>query len=380
MGTPLLAEHRFDVVVIDEAAQATEPACWIALLRGERALLAGDHLQLPATVLSSTAARMGLQQPLFARLAPRGDKAHMPAAVSDELAPPASDGSTASDGSAASDGSTPAASGGPTPAATDKAVAGSDRVPSARKSALRANSKSLPKPAAAAPAAAGRKQGECRSSGICSTLLTVQYRMHCDIMAWSNGTLYGERLTAAPAVAGHVLAELPGVAFVPGVTDAPCLLLDTAGSGAEEAQDPATRSWSNAVEAATAMAHVRRLLAAGVPPAAIGVVTPYAAQVRLLRDARPAGLGPELEISTVDGFQGREKEAVVFSAVRAGAQLGFVADTRRANVAVTRARRHFALVCDPDALRRDSLLAGLVSHFEDCGVYEMAEQLLEEGA
>lgn len=339
VGTPIMAEHRFDVVVIDEAAQAMEPACWIALLRGERALLAGDHLQLPATVLSSTAARMGLQQPLFARLVPRGGGDQRPESASDE------------------------------PTVSDEPATG-EPVPSP-------GAELLPVTGATVLAAAGPMGNGCQSSGICSTLLTVQYRMHDDIMAWSNGSLYGGRLTAAPAVAAHVLAELPGVAFVPGVTDAPCLLLDTTGAGAEEVQDPVTRSWCNAVEAATAMAHVHRLLAAGVAPSAIGVITPYAAQVQLLRAARPEGLGAELEISTVDGFQGREKEAVVFSAVRAGAELGFVADTRRANVAVTRARRHFALVCDPDTLRRDPLLARLVLHFEDCGVYEMAEQLLE---
>jgi hypothetical protein len=51
----------------------------------------------------------------------------------------------------------------------------------------------------------------------------------------------------------------------------------------------------------------------------IGIITPYAAQVRALRSARSSmlGVGPELEIASVDGFQGREKEAIVFSAVRA---------------------------------------------------------------
>ncbi|KAF4724703.1 hypothetical protein FOZ63_016413, partial [Perkinsus olseni] len=58
----------FDVVVIDEAAQAIEAACWIPLLLGRKAVLAGDHKQLAATVLSEEAAKRGLQETLFGRL------------------------------------------------------------------------------------------------------------------------------------------------------------------------------------------------------------------------------------------------------------------------------------------------------------------------
>lgn len=47
----------FDVVVIDEAAQALEVACWGALLQCKKAILAGDHLQLPPTVISEEAAK-----------------------------------------------------------------------------------------------------------------------------------------------------------------------------------------------------------------------------------------------------------------------------------------------------------------------------------
>jgi hypothetical protein len=45
VGARQLQQLRFDVVVVDEAAQALEPACWAALLKGRRAVLAGDHLQ-----------------------------------------------------------------------------------------------------------------------------------------------------------------------------------------------------------------------------------------------------------------------------------------------------------------------------------------------
>ncbi|PIA53594.1 hypothetical protein AQUCO_00900281v1 [Aquilegia coerulea] len=64
-----LDSTSFDLVIIDEAAQALEIACWIALLKGSRCILAGDHLQLPPTIQSAEAERKGLGRTLFERLA-----------------------------------------------------------------------------------------------------------------------------------------------------------------------------------------------------------------------------------------------------------------------------------------------------------------------
>jgi len=61
-------DSSFDLVVMGEAAQALEIACWSALLKGQRALLAGDHLQLPPTVQSEEAQKRGLGVTLFERL------------------------------------------------------------------------------------------------------------------------------------------------------------------------------------------------------------------------------------------------------------------------------------------------------------------------
>lgn len=62
---PVLRGKKFKTVFIDEAAQALEPACWIALLRSERVIFAGDHQQLPPTIKSNEAAREGLSKTLF---------------------------------------------------------------------------------------------------------------------------------------------------------------------------------------------------------------------------------------------------------------------------------------------------------------------------
>ncbi|KAI7837886.1 hypothetical protein COHA_008373 [Chlorella ohadii] len=202
VGQRQLERLQFDVVVIDEAAQAVEPACWAALLKGRKAVLAGDHLQLPPTVISDEAARSGLSRTLFERLQDLWGEA-------------------------------------------------------------------------------------------ASEMLTVQYRMNSSIMDWSS----------------------------------------------------------------QARMHVARL-----------------------RELRPEALSSRLEISTVDGFQGREKEAIVISMVRSNAQkqVGFLADERRMNVAVTRARRHCALVADSDTVTAHPFLQRLIAYFEAHGEYASAGEYVQQ--
>src|SRR5262249_9935573 len=64
----LLGDRSFDLVVIDEACQSTEPGCWVPLPRGRRVVLAGDHCQLPPTVLAREAAAQGFGVSLMERL------------------------------------------------------------------------------------------------------------------------------------------------------------------------------------------------------------------------------------------------------------------------------------------------------------------------
>lgn len=64
----LLAGQKFGTLFIDEAAQALEPACWIAIRRASRVVLAGDHCQLPPTVKSIEALRGGLGTTLMERI------------------------------------------------------------------------------------------------------------------------------------------------------------------------------------------------------------------------------------------------------------------------------------------------------------------------
>ena len=105
---------------------------------------------------------------------------------------------------------------------------------------------------------------------------------------------------------------------------------------------------------------MRAVLAAGELGAAdVGVIAMYAAQVRLIQTALgrlPAALGAAaVEVSSVDGFQGREKELIVISTVRSNSdgELGFVRDARRMNVAISRARRGLVVCGDAATLGAD---------------------------
>jgi ATP-dependent RNA/DNA helicase IGHMBP2 len=113
---------------------------------------------------------------------------------------------------------------------------------------------------------------------------------------------------------------------------------------------------------------VRELLDAGVQPGDIAVISPYGAQVRLLREQLDV---PGLEIDSVDGFQGREKEAVVISLVRSNSngEIGFLADIRRMNVAMTRARRKLLIVGDSATLGGHSFYLRFLEYCEGLGAY-----------
>jgi ATP-dependent RNA/DNA helicase IGHMBP2 len=199
-------------------------------------------------------------------------------------------------------------------------------------------------------------------------LLTVQYRMHADVMAFSNAEFYGGALSADASVVGHRLCDLPGVTADP-TTERPVRFIDTAGAGFDEEVEDDSGSRHNRGEADHVERCVRRWLAAGVPAGVIGVVTPYRAQVRKLRE-RLADV-PQVEVDSVDGFQGREKEAIAVSLVRSNPEgkIGFLSDTRRTNVAFTRARRALVVVGDSATLSADEFYLRMVGHMEATGAY-----------
>uniref|UniRef100_A0A673XKT3 DNA-binding protein SMUBP-2 n=1 Tax=Salmo trutta TaxID=8032 RepID=A0A673XKT3_SALTR len=208
-------------------------------------------------------------------------------------------------------------------------------------------------------------------------MLTVQYRMNINIMTWASEQMYQGQLTAHSSVEKHLLKDLPGVASVE-ETSTPLLLIDTAGCGLSEMEVTDEQSKGNQGEVDIVELHIKALTEAGVKPKDIAVIAPYNLQVDLLRQ-RLSARHPDLEIKSVDGFQGREKEAVVLTLVRSNrkGEIGFLAEDRRINVAVTRARRHLALVCDTQTVQTHGFLKTLIDHMTQHGDVRTAFEYLQ---
>ena len=277
LDSEMLGQRAFDLVVIDEASQSTEPASWLPLLRCRRLVLAGDHCQLPPTILSDEAVHQGLGISLMERVvAMHGDTV--------------------------------------------------------------------------------------------TRRLDIQYRMHESIMQFPSAEFYEGVLIAHESVRQHRLCDLTGVTANE-LTNAPIRFIDTAGADFTEQVESAGASRFNPKEAALACRKIQELLRAGVPANAIAVIAPYAAQVRLLREKLSV---PGLEIDSVDGFQGREKEAVIISLVRSNpeGEVGFLADVRRMNVAMTRARRLLLMIGDSATLSSHPFYERLLDHLQGSSAYQ----------
>jgi len=186
--------------------------------------------------------------------------------------------------------------------------------------------------------------------GVPPFMLDTQYRMHPCIAMFPSDLFYGGLLrNGVTSPERRPLAGFPWpreefpVAFVPVKGD--------------EMDDGVSKY--NEAEAAAACDAVAALMEGGQCGVSdIAVVTPYAAQARLIRRLvrrlTPNSGPPYIEVSSVDGFQGREKEAVVFSAVRSNdyGAIGFTSDWRRVNVSFTRARRALIVIGNDQTLRR----------------------------
>ncbi|MCC6622177.1 MAG: AAA family ATPase [Deltaproteobacteria bacterium] len=198
------------------------------------------------------------------------------------------------------------------------------------------------------------------------TMLETQHRMHAAIMAFPSAAHYGGRLVAHPAVAGHTLAGL-GVLDDP-LRDAPFVFIDIAGQGWTEVRLEGDPSTKNPELAARTAREVRRLVSRGLAPERLAVLTPYDAHVGELRRHLAELVEQGLEVGSIDGFQGREKEAVVVDLVRSNdaGDIGFLADVRRMNVALTRARRCLIVLGDSATLGAsrfyEAFLAAVESH------------------
>ncbi|HWJ90444.1 MAG TPA: AAA domain-containing protein, partial [Flavisolibacter sp.] len=206
-------------------------------------------------------------------------------------------------------------------------------------------------------------------------LLEEQYRMHETIMGYSSAMFYGNRLQAHPSIAQRLI--FPG--------DQPLLFIDTAGCGFEEKQDGA--GISNPEEAAFLMKHLRSLVqqlnAYGAPVKSIAVVSPYRHQVEVLKDLVIAYdlAGVEgLAVNTIDSFQGQERDVVYISMTRSNTEnlIGFLTDTRRMNVAMTRARSKLVVIGDSATLSQLSFYADFIHYAQERNGYLSAWEFMTD--
>ncbi|OAA43187.1 DNA-binding protein SMUBP-2 [Metarhizium rileyi] len=199
-------------------------------------------------------------------------------------------------------------------------------------------------------------------------MLTTQYRMHESIMRFPSDELYESKLVAADAVKARLLKDMEYGVQDNEDTNEPLIFIDTQGGDfpekneEDDKDDPKkgkgslhSESKSNEMEAALVQQHIEQLVDAGVRPGDIAVVTPYNAQLGVLAPLKEKF--PGIELGSVDGFQGREKEAVIVSLVRSNpeGEVGFLGEKRRLNVAMTRPKRSLTVIGDSETVKRGGM-------------------------
>ncbi len=273
----VLEGRKFQTVVIDEAAQALEPATWIPILRASRVVLAGDPFQLPPTVKSVEAQRGGLSVTLI-----------------------------------------------------EKAIQ--------------------------------------RLSNV--NLLNVQYRMNQAIMQFSNKWFYDGQLSAHPSVSERILTNFQEEKSV--------VFIDTAGCGFEEKQHTENLSRYNPEEFFILREHLYQYL--DVFPyekPSIGIISPYREQVEIMKkhiEEDPQLQNLNITVSTIDGFQGQERDVIYISLVRSNEKkdIGFLSDYRRMNVAMTRARMKLIVIGDSGTIGENKFYKTFLDYVDTDGSYSSA--------
>ncbi|WP_457566931.1 IGHMBP2 family helicase [Desulfurobacterium sp.] len=210
-----------------------------------------------------------------------------------------------------------------------------------------------------------------------STMLTVQYRMNEKIMEFPSKEFYEGRLIAADSVKNHTLADFRvEILKVPESyrnilnPEEALTFVDTSKINAFEFKPEGSTSYENYEEARLAVSLVSHLVDMGVSKKDIGIITPYANQVKLIKELLTER-DLKVEVNSVDGFQGREKEVIVISFVRSNesGEIGFLKDMRRLNVAITRARRKLIGIGNSETLSFHPVYRRFISYVKDRGTF-----------
>ncbi|MFO7916174.1 MAG: IGHMBP2 family helicase [Candidatus Krumholzibacteriales bacterium] len=282
-GSEIMNGRNFDLLVLDEATQSTEPEALIPLVKADRAILAGDHRQLPPTILNKEAGEKGLAVSLFERLLEvHGDKI--------------------------------------------------------------------------------------------KEMLKVQYRMNSVIMNFPSREFYSGELIAHSSVKDWDISDLglnlPLQGLMKEVFDParPVVFLDTRESGSREERIRDSKSFYNRVEAELAAEILETAMETGMNPENVALISPYKDQAEWIRSRID---NERIEIDTVDGFQGREKEMIVLSLVRTNdrGNIGFLNDLRRLNVSLTRAKKKLAVIGHSPTISSDRCYQRLIDYVKEAGGY-----------
>ncbi len=275
----LVKNRTYNTVVIDEAGQSIEPACWIPILKAQKIVMAGDHYQLPPTIKSEEASRKGLNQTLFEKCI--------------ELHPEA------------------------------------------------------------------------------VTMLNLQYRMHNDIMQYSSQIFYKNQLKADHSVANKTLYS----------QDQAFTFIDTAGCSFDEKIEGT--SSTNPTEATFLVKQliilVETLEKNQITNQTFAIISPYKQQIKIIDEIVQAEnslkkILPFISVNTIDSFQGQERDIVLISMTRSNneGKIGFLADTRRMNVAMTRAKKKLIVIGDSSTIATHPFYEKMIHYSEQINSYKSA--------
>ncbi|XP_053920263.1 protein ZGRF1 isoform X4 [Cuculus canorus] len=184
-------------------------------------------------------------------------------------------------------------------------------------------------------------------------LLRTQYRCHPAISAIANELFYEGNLIdgVSEKERSPLLEWLPTLCFY-------------SVNGMEQIERD--NSFYNMAEVHFTVKLIQSLVASGIEGSMIGVITLYKSQMYKIQNLlgsvhSEAFKIKAVQVSTVDAFQGAEKEIVVLSCVRTR-QMGFIDSEKRMNVALTRAKRHLLIVGNLACLSRNRLWGGVIQH------------------
>jgi ATP-dependent RNA/DNA helicase IGHMBP2 len=217
-----------------------------------------------------------------------------------------------------------------------------------------------------------------------TALLRTQYRMHDKIMQFSNKMFYGGKLESDLTVKDNLLS----FDEADDLLHRPMEFIDTAGCGFNEEQNPESLSVGNKEEADLLMNYLEKVVEQYDRKAdemlRIGIIAPYKQQTEYLSQQLEEkefikNSPHHFSVRTVDGFQGQERDIICISLVRSNdrGDIGFLSDTRRMNVALTRAKRKLIVFGDSATLANHPFYKKFLDYVEEVGAYKSAWEFIQ---